>query len=284
MFNYLRNIRHNNRAKNFFIWNYLGLIYRLIITWIPFNFSIKQNITPKFTFHLHARFAFSNFREWGNKHNNFFNTYISKANKIKCFFDVGSHIGIVTLPLARTIRSGGKIYAFEPSKNNLFYLKYHLKKNNIENVKIIDKLVTSKNDLNSFFYESGVPTGMNSVIPIKEKKILNLTNVESITLDEFCFRNKVKPDYIKVDVEGSEVDLLKGSKRIMKKYHPTFFLSYHPSHIQKLGYTEKDLFKILKNFNYKIYDNNLKEPKKLRSLEYLILPEKVNPRKFLNVN
>ena len=61
-----------------------------------------------------------------------------------------SHIGIVTLPLARTIRSGGKIYAFEPSKNNLFYLKYHLKKNNIENVKIIDKLVTSKNDLNSF--------------------------------------------------------------------------------------------------------------------------------------
>ena len=145
MINYLRNIRHNNRAKNFFIWNYLGLKYRLIITWIPFNFSIKQSIIPKFTFHLHARFAFSNFREWGNKHNNFFNTYISKANKIKCFFDVGSHI-------------------------------------------------------------------------------------------------------------------------------------------QKLGYTEKDLFKISKNFNYKIYDHNLNEPKKQRSLEYLILPEKVNPRKFLNVN
>ena len=49
-------------------------------------------------------------------------------------------------------------------------------------------------------------------------------------------------------------------------------------------YKSEDLFKILKNFNYKIYDNNLKEPKKLRSLEYLILPEKVNPRKFLNVN
>ena len=58
---------------------------------------------------MHAIFAFSNFKEWGNKHNNFFDLYVKKAKKIKCFLDVGSHIGIVTLPIAKVMRKNGMV-------------------------------------------------------------------------------------------------------------------------------------------------------------------------------
>ena len=282
MYKFIRNLRHNKIFSHILIWKVLGYCFRIIIANLPFDFSVKQNITKNFTFRMHAKFAFSNFKEWGNKHNNFFDLYVKKAKKIKCFLDVGSHIGIVTLPIAKVMRETGKVYSFEPSRKNLFFLRFHLKINNIKNVKVIDKVVSSKKNSNSSFYESEDTTGMNSIIPLEEKKITHHTKLESISLDYFCLQNEIIPDFIKVDIEGSEIELLKGSIKIMKKYKPIFFLSYHPYHIKKLGYKDDDFFKIIDKMNYKIYDQNLAKPTEMKSSEYLIVPKSFNLKKFIN--
>ena len=114
MYEYIRSLRHNKIFSHIFIWKVLGYCFRITIASLPFDFAIKQNITKNFTFRMHAKFAFSNFKEWGNKHNNFFDLYVKKAKKIKCFLDVGSHIGIVTLPIAKVMQKTGKVYSFEP--------------------------------------------------------------------------------------------------------------------------------------------------------------------------
>ena len=86
------------------------------------------------------------------------------------------------------------------------------------------------------FYESSESSGMNSIIEIGRKKITNKRYIPSITLDQFCKDKKISPDIIKVDIEGSEIEMLIGAKNIIKKSRPIIFLSYHPFHIKKLGY------------------------------------------------
>ena len=49
---------------------------------------------------------------------------------------------------------------------------------------------------------------MNSIIKL-EKNIVRTKKVESITVDYFCRENKIKPDLIKVDIEGGEIKMLK---------------------------------------------------------------------------
>ena len=284
MYEYIRNLRHNKLFSHILIWKILGYCFGKVVESLPFNFAIKQNITQNFTFKMHVKFAFSNFKEWGNKHNNFFYLYVKKAKKIKCFLDVGSHIGIVTLPIAKAIHKSGQVYSFEPSSKNLFFLKYHLKINKIKNVKVIESVVSSETKSNFSFYESEAVTGMNSIIPLKDKKIINHKKIQSISLDHFCIENSIIPDFIKVDTEGAEIELLIGSKVIIKKYQPIFFLSYHPNHIKKLGYKNDDFFKIVDKLKYKIYDQNFERPREMKNSEYLIVPKSLNIKKFINDN
>ena len=61
-----------------------------------------------------------------------------------------------------------------------------------------------------------------------------------------------------------------------KKFKPLIFLSYHPYHIQKLGYQKSSFFDILENLGYKIYDLNGKKPLILKNAEYLLAHEKRN--------
>ena len=59
----------------------------------------------------------------------FFLFTIKLSKNSKYFFDIGAHIGIVSLSISRNISENGLIYAFEPSKTNLKFLKYHISSN-----------------------------------------------------------------------------------------------------------------------------------------------------------
>lgn len=276
MFSFLRYLRHQNSFKNLLPWNKIGVIYRYLIGILPFNFSVNQFITNNFKFRLHARFAFSNFKNWGNKHNDFFHIYLKLSEGSKYFFDIGAHIGIVSLPISKNISSKGKIFAFEASKLNLKFLKYHIQSNNIKNIKVINKLVTSTTKKKSVLFESNESSGMSSVIPINQKQITKKKIVQSITLDKFCAIKKIFPDIIKVDIEGSEIDMLIGAKDIIKRTKPLIFLSYHPYHIKKLGYDKNFIFDILKELDYEIYDSKKTRPRTLKNSEYLLVHKRKN--------
>ena len=151
MFNYLRNLRHSSFVSKSLPWEVLGRIYRLGINILPFNFTIEQLITQKYKFKLHVQFVFSNLKEWRNKQYNFFPVYIKLVRTLKCFFDIEAHVGIATLVVAKNIKNNGVIYAFEPSKVNLKFLKYQIACNKIKIVRIADKLISSSEKKIYFF-------------------------------------------------------------------------------------------------------------------------------------
>ena len=87
-------------------------------------------------------------------------------------------------------------------------------------------------------------------------------------MDRFVKKNKLKPDLIKIDAEGSEIFILEGAKNILKKYKPDIFLSVHKNHFKALNLTEKNLFKIIKKIGYKIKDCKGNFSRDFNSKEY----------------
>ena len=91
-----------------------------------------------------------------------------------------------------------------------------------------------------------------------------------MTLDHFCFVNDIDPDLIKMDIEGAEVDAIKGSIEILKKGRAIFILSLHPKNIIHSNNTVEDLVNIFKKYNYDFYDYELNKVSLLKNIEYIV--------------
>jgi len=267
MISKIKRIRHSTFLKKYKkFWLFFGNIYRFIFSFT--NIYFKINISKYGKFYLHNKFLFSNFENWSSNHNSQFNYAIDLCKKKKTIIDVGAHIGLFSLCAARTSTKESKIYAFEPAKLNYSYLKNHIKKNNFEN-KIISykQLLGSNINATELFIEDEV-SGKNSIINYNQK-FKKSEKVEQTTIDLFCEANNLEPEIIKIDAEGAEIDILKGSTNILKCYNPIIFLSVHPKILVQKGQTTEELFCLLKNLDYKIFDKNNLETNKFFLEEYI---------------
>ena len=217
---------------------------------------------------MHCFFAFSNFKNWGSEEDSIFPLMMKKCKKKKCIIDIGAHVGLTTLPINSEVSNNSQIFSFEPGIKNNQYLRYHLNKNNIKNVVVINKLVGENNSKNVPFYESNQPTGMNSIVDFKKNFLIK--KKKQVCLDTFVKKNKIKPDLIKIDVEGAEIFILRGAKNILKEYKPDIFLSVHKKHFKLLGLNKNDLIKVIKEIGYKIKNSSGNFSVNLEKKEYYL--------------
>ena len=144
---------------------------------------------------------------------------LSKKGNI---IDVGSNIGSFTLNAANQFfknKSIYKIYSFEPYHKIYQVLKKNIKLNNkLEKFIKLEKYAISKKSFENYSIKIIKNNlGGNSLTKINKKKS-SKNFATSISLDDYCFTNKIKNiSFIKIDVEGMELDVLEGSKRIIKK-------------------------------------------------------------------
>jgi len=157
-------------------------------------------------------------------------------------FDIGTYVGDTALWFSKAVGPQGKVYAFEPEPGNFEKLKANLERNNVTNVVPL-QLALSENEGETKF------TGSGGASAIAEGA--NGTIVKVTTLDRFVETNKIpRVDFIKMDVEGHELKVLKGAYETVQAFKPSLALSaYHRG---------DDLIKLPKfllqlNPNYKFY-------------------------------
>jgi len=121
-------------------------------------------------------------------------------------YDIGAHVGYFTLLFSVLVGNKGKVVAFEPNKKNLEILKRHLKINRCKNVIVVDKAVSDKTGITFFDTGDGSWTGKISLTGEYE--------VEVVKLDDFISKNLI-PSVIKIDVEGEELNVLRGAKNFI---------------------------------------------------------------------
>jgi FkbM family methyltransferase len=211
----------------------------------------------------------------------FFTSYLGKLHekkiaerllsldfKPKTIFDVGAHIGEAALPFLKIFDSIKICYCFEPQKNIFNILKKKFRNNSkvfCINKAIYGKII--KKDFNVLYHQRSSTLediNVNSLY-YKIKSLILFNKVKNIiykkeklnciTLDSFIKKKIV--DILKIDVEGSELNVLKGCKKNIKNVKVILIEILHHDSIK--NYFKIDIFRFLKKNGFQLY-STLKFP------------------------
>jgi len=153
--------------------------------------------------------------------------------------ECGAHHGCTTVVLSRWISDDGKIIAFEPVPRNCDIIRKNIELNTIKNINLINKAVGAET---GYIHITGLS---NSSIYQSNKGI----EVELTCLDEYEHLN---PTFLKIDVEGFEVEVLRGAKKILSK-RPKLAIEIHTDVLKRYNTSVKDLFSFIDNDVYDLW-------------------------------
>ncbi len=194
-------------------------------------------------------------------------------------FDIGAHKGGYLYFFQQLVGSKGKVFAFEPQS----FLFNYLQK--------IHGLFKWKNVQLYHLALSDSEGSVTLFIPVKENKKTSspgativagthedavTETVQTQTLDSFAQQQNTRVDFIKLDVEGNELKVLKGAINAINKYHPKIIVECERRHvgeaqvketiafIESLGYTGRFIYNTnflpLSEFDFEQHQSMNKEP------------------------
>ncbi len=163
-------------------------------------------------------------------------------------YDVGANIGYVSLLLAKRVGENGQVFSFEPLPSNQERLQKNLALNPKLNVKLIPKAVAEKAGKTAFLVHSSGGMGKLQGSLGKNTDYENKIEVETASLDDFVYKEKnAAPNIIKIDIEGGEVQALKGMQRLLKEAKLMLLLELHGHE------AAKSTWNILREASYNLY-------------------------------
>lgn len=185
------------------------------------------------------------------------------GSKTNIFLDIGANMGVYSLYFAK--KFGGKVFAFEPSYKNLEYLTKNIKINALqEHVNVISNPLSESFKINNYYQEDF--TGGEAGASLSNKKNLeietkNPSKINSISYNTLCLplnnfstlNSFQKTFLIKIDVDGNELDILRGAEKILVQNLSISLL------IETSEKTEPEIDKILKKFNFKMINKFKKD-------------------------
>ena len=180
------------------------------------------------------------------------NKYIKKDS---IFFDIGANEGFFSVLASKKIITG-KIYCFEPQKNLLKIIEKNLLKNNFKNFFLLNFGIGESQYFTNLNVFNDTNTGSSSIL---KKHFFNTkkTKIKVKSLDQFVSEEKLysQIDLVKIDIEGYEINAIKGMKNLLKeKKINTLLIDYHMHIITNEDRLEHE--KLILSFGYKKIKTN----------------------------
>ncbi|WP_297967367.1 FkbM family methyltransferase [uncultured Anaerovibrio sp.] len=160
-----------------------------------------------------------------------------------------------------------KIYAFEPLPDTFAKMKHNLELNGLPekiypvNVGMSDKAGTfdfylpgeneaasMQPNMDEFYMQESVDGHYTGV------KKMDKVECKVTTLDEYVVENNIdRVNFIKIDVEGNEKNVLLGGAEVLKKYHPTVYCEMLRKHAARFGYHPNEIIEYMQSLGYSCY-------------------------------
>lgn len=142
------------------------------------------------------------------------------------FVDAGAAIGFFSLLASRLVGPQGSVVAFEPFPENAARLRKNAALNDFANVEVNQAAVADAEGTAAFRFAPGRWYGGSLCPPIGSGENIDTISVSVTTLDNF-FVGRREPDVIKIDVEGSELDVLMGAMNLLEDARPSLLIEVH---------------------------------------------------------
>jgi FkbM family methyltransferase len=153
--------------------------------------------------------------------------------------DVGANVGAYALLFGRWMGPGGRVYAFEPAPDAFDGLSRHVALNGLGGVVTPVRAAAAG--------ASGTATlrvdGISGANRLSDGGGGGSIDVEAVTIDDFCAREGIRPSVIKIDVEGAELEVLRGARETIRAGGDdlALFVEMHPSIWREMGISADDL-------------------------------------------
>jgi len=188
----------------------------------------------------------------------------------ECAVDIGSHKGAYIYWMQKSVQKTGKVFSFEPQLKLFNYLKYIIKIFKYKQVEVFNYALSDSSGIKELHAPAGrVSTGATLVSNLFDENDA-VFEINSITLDEFFEKENHKvyaPNFIKIDVESHELEVLQGAGIILMEARPVIQFEAEQRVYGDRSITS--LFDHFQNFKYKGYFffNNLLESMDVFDLE-----------------
>ena len=168
------------------------------------------------------------------------------------FYDIGANVGFFSIIAAKLVGDTGKVYAFEPGKENAQSIRHNAQLNSFSQIEVIEKAVSNTSGEGQLLlaeYSGGHALATADAPP----DLAGEVTVDLVSIDDLIAQNKIEPpNFVKVDVEGAELDVLKGMRETIKTHKPTII--YEVDDGDRTGYERKyrELANFFESLNYQV--------------------------------
>ena len=183
--------------------------------------------------------------------------------------NIGANIGYFTLLIAKLVGPTGHVFAFEPFPKNVEFLRKNIEANGYKNVEIIQQAVSNTSrKMNLWLKDSAAWHFLSS----KNFNEFEKLQVNTTSLDGFFDNKKLKIDFIMMDAEGSEKNILEGMKNTLNKNPQLEIITeYNPYAFEIAGTNAKEFLQNVRENGFSIYIiNDEKENAEIITKETLL--------------
>lgn len=177
-------------------------------------------------------------------------TWEKFLHKDSVVIDIGANTGYYTLVSAPVAQH---VYAFEPSTREREMLTRNVDRNGFRNVTIRPEAISDECDQADLFLSGPDNKGMSG-LQTPDNFMGSIEIVVTITLDSWMFSTRpARIDGIKIDVEGAELKVLNGLKKVLGEHQPFIFIEVMSDQLKKFDVSAADIYNFLESREYKGY-------------------------------
>jgi len=171
------------------------------------------------------------------------------------FFDVGAYHGVYSVIAGKRVTNRGQVVAFEPSPRDRRRLQLHLRWNGICSAQVEPYAAGAAAMKTTFFQVvSGDPT-RNGLRPPATDDSTARISVETITLDQYVAERGIgQVDVMKLDVEGGELEVLRGAAKMFEKFRPALICEVLDETTKVWGYQAREIISYLSATGYQWFE------------------------------
>jgi FkbM family methyltransferase len=171
--------------------------------------------------------------------------------------DIGANIGAHTLHLAAATGAGGQVIAFEPTDYAFERLAHNVALNphleqriRLEQTMLVD---SDEAELPRSVVASWPLVPASQLQPLALGRAHSTSGATAMRLDSSLRSLGVdRVDFVKLDVDGHEIDVLRGAPLLLSRSRPTILFEVAPSQLDGLGRRIEDVLDLLVSFGYRI--------------------------------
>lgn len=162
--------------------------------------------------------------------------------------DIGTNIGQTAMMFAKLGGKETRVYGFEPDPINYALATENLKLNSFKNIQLFNFGLGSKIEELRLKVNSSQNRGGNRIDRFQTKDSFT---IKIDTLDHVLEKDRVtKVNLIKIDVEGFELEVLKGAKNTITNFKPTLFIEVDDTNLREQGGSAEELLRYVMELGY----------------------------------